>query len=195
VSKEEVMTAAQGDSAIRVPTITEADATGRVAELYDMLRKATNLPFVHDVFRLTSTRPDLLEIVAVGYTGMFGNGVLPRQTRELIAAWTSRVNSCPYCTGTHNWFLHQFGGDPDLVAAVGTVDSPDDLPVDERTHALMRLVTKVSVAAYKITDEDWAEVGAAGWTNPEILEAVFCAALFNFINRLVDATGLGATVR
>jgi uncharacterized peroxidase-related enzyme len=189
------VTAEQNDAGIRVPTIAEADATGRVAELYEMLRKATNMPFVHDVFRLTSTRPDLLEIVAVGYTGMFGNGVLPRQTRELIAAWTSRVNSCPYCTGTHGWFLHQFGGEPELVAALGTADSVDALPVDERTRVLMRLVTKVSTAAYKITDEDWAEAGAAGWSNPEILEAVFCAALFNFINRLVDATGLGSTVR
>jgi uncharacterized peroxidase-related enzyme len=188
------MTAAH-EPGLRVPTITEAEATGRVAELYDMLRKATNMPFVHDVFRLTSTRPDLLEIVAVGYTGMFDNGVLPRQTRELIAAWTSRVNSCPYCTGTHGWFLHQFGGAPELVGALSSATSPDELPVDEKTHVLMRLVTKVSVAAYKITDEDWAEAGAAGWTNPEILEAVFCAALFNFINRLVDATGLGASMR
>lgn len=189
------MTAAQSIPGVRVPLIAETDATGRVAELYAALREATGMPFVHDVFRLTSTRPDLLEIVVTGYTGMFGDGVLPRQTRELIAAWTSKVNGCPYCTGTHNWFLHQFGGSLELVAAVSAADEPGDLPVDEKTGALLRLVTKVSTAAYRITDADWEEAAAAGWSNAEVLEAVFCAALFNFINRLVDATGLGDSMR
>ncbi|TCO47432.1 carboxymuconolactone decarboxylase family protein [Actinocrispum wychmicini] len=189
------MTATHSLPGVRVPVIAESDATGRVADLYETLRKATNMPFVHDVFRLTSTRPDLLEIVATGYTGMFGDGVLPRQTRELIAAWTSKLNHCPYCTGTHNWFLRQFGGSEELIAAVATANTPADLPLDEKTRTLIELATKVSTAAYKITDKDWDTAAKAGWTNPEILEAVFCAALFNFINRLVDATGLGDSMR
>jgi hypothetical protein len=52
----------------------------------------------------------------------------------------------------------------------------------------------VSQAAYTVTDDDWARAAAAGWTNAHLLEAVFTAALFNFITRLVDSVGLGTTM-
>jgi uncharacterized peroxidase-related enzyme len=181
---------------VRVPVVAEADATGRAAELYARVKSATGMPFVPDMFRLTSTKPELLEVVIAGYLGVFGEeGELPRQTKELIAAWTSKVNGCPYCVGTHNWFLQHFGGSPELADAISERDSSDELPIDEKTKELMRLVTKVSTAAYKITDADWKRATEAGWTDGELLEAVFTAALFNFINRLVDGVGLGTSVR
>lgn len=179
---------------VRVPLIAESEATGRTAELYQQIRDALGIPFVPDMFRLTSTRPELLTAVLAGYEGVFHHGVLPRETKELIAAWTSRVNSCPYCVGTHNYFMLVFGSSEELTQATQEANSPEELPVDERTKALLRLVTKVSQAAYKVTDEDWTRAAAAGWTNADLLEAVFTAALFNFITRLVESTGLGTTV-
>jgi uncharacterized peroxidase-related enzyme len=176
---------------VRVRLIAEADATGRTAELYERARAATGLPFVPEVFRLTSTRPDLLEVVVVGFTGIYGAGRLPRATKELISAWTSRVNGCSYCVGAHNWFLQQFGGSAELAEAVARVASPEELPVDEPTRALLRLTTLVTTAANRITDADWNRALTAGWSEDELLEAVFCAALFSFINRLVDSLGLG----
>jgi uncharacterized peroxidase-related enzyme len=179
---------------VRVPMVAEADAEGRTAEVYERIKAGTNLPFVPDMFRLVSSRPDLMEVVLSGYVGVFSDGVLPRATREMISAWSSKVNGCPYCVGTHNWFLSQFGGSEELTRAISSADRPEDLPVDEKTLALMQLVTKVSTAAYKITDSDWARVAAAGWSNDEMLEAVFTSSLFAFINRLVDGLGLGTTV-
>jgi uncharacterized peroxidase-related enzyme len=180
---------------VRVELIDEAVATGRTAELYEDIRTATGLPFVPDVFRLISTRPDLLHAVVAGYKAIYDGGVLPRDTKELISAWTSKVNDCPYCVGAHSWFLQQFGGTAELAAAIAPAASPEDLPVDEPTRALLRMATKVTAAANRITDADWDTAVAAGWSDAELLEAVFCAALFNFINRLVDALGLGAQAR
>jgi uncharacterized peroxidase-related enzyme len=179
---------------IRVPMIAEEDASGRTAELYEQIRSNTGLPFVPDMFRLTSTNPRLLEVLATGYRGVFDGDTLPRELKELISAWTSKLNSCPYCVGTHSWFLHQFGGSDELLEAVQTASTAEELPLDDRTLPLMQLVTKVSTASYKITDADWEKAAAAGWTDAEMLEAVFCACLFAFINRLVDATGLGSSV-
>ncbi|WP_447007449.1 carboxymuconolactone decarboxylase family protein [Saccharothrix isguenensis] len=179
---------------VRVPLVDESQADGRVAELYDEIKKATNLPFVPDMFRLVSTRPDLLEAVVAGYKGMFLDGVLPRQTRELISAWTSKVNQCPYCVGTHNFFFQAFGGPEDIAKAVESAQTADDLPVDERTKVLLRLLAKVSREAYKITDVDWKVALDAGWTSEELLEGFFIASMFNFINRMVDGLGLGFSV-
>jgi uncharacterized peroxidase-related enzyme len=181
-------------STVRVPLVEEADAEGRTAELYDAIKSRMGIPFVPDMFRLVSSRPDLLEVVIAGYGGVFNDGVLPRATREMISAWSSKVNGCPYCVGTHNWFLAQFGGDQKLTDAIENSGSVDDLPIDERTKELMRLVTQVGTGAFRITDEDWSRTEAAGWTNAEMLEAVFTASLFAFINRLVDGLGLGNSV-
>jgi uncharacterized peroxidase-related enzyme len=183
-----------GNAGVRVPLIDEADATGRVAALYERAKKVTSLDFVPDMFRLVSSRPELLETMLAGYDGVFNHGKLPRQTRELISSWTSKVNQCPYCVGTHNFFLQVFGGSEELARAIEAADSPDDLPVDERTRVLLRLLTKLSRSAYRITDDDWQTALDAGWTADDLLEAFFCAALFNFITRLVDGLGLGTTV-
>ncbi|WP_327044140.1 peroxidase-related enzyme [Microbispora sp. NBC_01189] len=182
------------NSGVRVRLIDEADAAGRVAELYERAKEVTGLNFVPDMFRLVSTRPELLETMLAGFNGVFNHGRLPRQTRELISAWTSKVNQCPYCVGTHNFFLQVFGGSKELADAIETAESPDDLPVDERERVLLHLLTKLSREAYRITDADWQRALAAGWTEDDLLEAFFCAALFNFITRLVDGLGLGTTV-
>lgn len=179
---------------VRVPLVEEADATGRLAELYAEVKQITDLPFVPDMFRLVSTRPDLLETVVAGYKGLFGDGVLPRATRELICAWTARVNECPYCVGTHNFFFQVFGGPAEIGNAIDGAESPDVLPVDEKTKVLLRLVGKVSLEAYKVVDADWQAGLAAGWTQEELLEAFFTTSLFGFITRMVDSLGLGYSV-
>jgi uncharacterized peroxidase-related enzyme len=179
---------------IRVTLIEEEEATGRTAELYERIKETTGLPFVPDMFRLASTEPRLLEVIAAGYGGIFGGTTLPRHLTELIAAWTSKLNGCPYCVGTHSWFLSQFGGSDELIEAVSEASTAEELPVDERTLPLMRLVGKVSTGAYKITNQDWDSAATAGWSEAEILEAVFVASLFAFINRLVDATGLSSSI-
>jgi uncharacterized peroxidase-related enzyme len=188
-----VIVDSQVTSGVRVRLIAESEATGRLAELYEEVKAATGLDFVPDMFRLVSTRPELLEVVLKGYMGIFSQGLLPRETRELISAWTSRVNQCPYCVGTHSFFLQVFGGSEELAQALSTAASPDDLPVDERTRVLLRLLTKLSTGAYRITDNDWREALDAGWSADELLEGFFCAALFNFITRMVDGLGLGTS--
>ncbi|MEV8443708.1 carboxymuconolactone decarboxylase family protein [Actinosynnema sp. NPDC051121] len=179
---------------VRVPLVDEGQAEGRLAELYDEIKKSTNLPFVPDMFRLMSTRPDLLEGVVAGYKGMFLGGVMPRQTRELVAAWTSKVNQCPYCVGTHNFFFQAFGGPQETAKAVESAQTVEDLPVDERTKVLLRLLTKLTQEAYKITDADWKTAVDAGWSSEELLEGFFIAGMFNFITRMVDGLGLGFSV-
>lgn len=182
------------NSGVRVRLVDEADAAGDLAELYERAKKLTGLNFVPDMFRLVSARPELLEAMLAGYDGVFNHGTLPRQTREMISAWTSKVNQCPYCVGTHNFFLQVFGGSKELADAIETAESPDDLPVDERERVLLHLLTKLSRSAYRITDADWQRALDVGWTEEDLLEAFFCAALFNFITRLVDGLGLGTTV-
>ncbi|MBI2913944.1 MAG: hypothetical protein HYY03_08495 [Chloroflexi bacterium] len=64
------------------------------------------------------------------------------------------------------------------------------LPVEERYKALLRLCVKLTLHAYKVTDEDIDGLRAAGLNDDEILEGVWVACQFNAVDRLADTLGL-----
>ncbi len=74
----------------------ESEASGETRALYDEIRATFGFPFVPDVMKLPSTRPDFLRVLFEGYKAMFGGGHLPRQVKEMIATVVSRTNSCQY---------------------------------------------------------------------------------------------------
>ena len=78
-----------------LPTVGPDQAEGQVKRAYDNLTSMFQM--VPKVFVAQSIRPDLLELI-VNYVDklMIETHSLPRQTKELIAAHVSRVNSCAY---------------------------------------------------------------------------------------------------
>jgi uncharacterized peroxidase-related enzyme len=172
----------------RVEIVREQDATGEIAELYDELR-GMFLGFVPDVFKLVSTRPDLLGVFVAGHRGMFDGGQLPREAKEVVALTVARVASCQYCTTAHDALLRLLGTDAAYADAVlsGALDDPA-IPTDIR--ALAELATKITEHAYRITDDDLDRVRVHGWTDRQLLEAVWVACQFNATVRLVDTFGL-----
>ncbi len=176
------------DITTRVQIVREADAAGEVAELYDQLRDRFG-GFVPDVFKLVSTRPDMLGTFVAGYRSMFDGGHLPREAKEVVALTVARVASCQYCTTAHDALLRLLGTDSRYADAVlaGALDDPA-IPPDVR--ALAELATTITENAYRITDDDLDRVRSHGWTGPQVLEAAWVACLFNAIVRLADTFGL-----
>jgi alkylhydroperoxidase family enzyme len=66
----------------------------------------------------------------------------------------------------------------------------ENAPVSETERLLLRLVEKVTCHAYRTTDEEVEALRAAGWTDPQVAEAVYITALFAFFNRVADAFGI-----
>ena len=66
----------------------------------------------------------------------------------------------------------------------------DALPVEEKYKALLRLCVKLTLHAYKVTDEDIEGLRAAGLNDDGILEGVWVACQFNAVDRLADTFGL-----
>ena len=76
--------------------VTEPEnASGQLQNSYEMLQ--TMFLTVPKVFVAQSIRPDLLE-PAVEYVNrlMIETHALPRSTKELIAAYVSKLNACAY---------------------------------------------------------------------------------------------------
>ena len=57
-------------------------------------------------------------------------------------------------------------------------------------RALLDYVKKVTEAAYRTTPDDVQRLRDAGWTEPQIAEAVYVTAMFAFFNRVADAFGI-----
>ena len=63
----------------------------------------------------------------------------------------------------------------------------DRAPVSPAERLLLELVGTLTKHAYRITDEQVQALRDAGWTDPQIAEAVYDGALFNLFVRLADA--------
>ena len=79
--------------------------------------------------------------------------------------------------------------DSSVVAALqqGNLDS-DGLREPERV--LLEFVRHLTLAPAETPDEAVAGLRKAGWSDPQIAEAVYVTALFAFFNRVADAFGL-----
>lgn len=78
-------------------------------------------------------------------------------------------------------------GDVSEALSRGDVESA---PLTEAERTLMRFVELVTRHAYRTTDADVERLRQAGWTDPQIAEAVYVTSLFAFFNRVADAFGL-----
>ena len=78
-----------------IPAIKPEDAEGQLKNTYAMLESMFML--VPKVFVAQSIRPDLLEPIATYVKRlMIETHALPRATKELIAAYVSKLNACAY---------------------------------------------------------------------------------------------------
>ena len=81
------------------------------------------------------------------------------------------------------------GGTDEVIAALAKGDVAG-APLTNAERALMRYVELITRHAYRATSDDVERLRRAGWTDPQIAEAVYIAALFAFFNRVADAFGL-----
>ena len=130
------------------------------------------------------------------HLGRFTQGVLRQPAtispalRELIAASTSALNECAFCTKAHAAAAGELLGDHALVRSV--LDDLERSPLDERTKSLLRFTARITTDLPGVTAADVDRVRAAGWDDEAIYYAITTCALFNFYNRWITATGVPA---
>jgi alkylhydroperoxidase family enzyme len=57
-------------------------------------------------------------------------------------------------------------------------------------HLLLEFVGTIARAAYRVTDEQVQGLRDAGWTDEQVAEAAYVAALFSLFVRLADTFGI-----
>ena len=108
--------------------------------------------------------------------------------RELIGAFVSSTNDCPFCVGSHVATASHFDIPESTLQALAT--DIETAPVDERLRPVMRYVEKLTKTPYQMTQADADAVYAAGWDDLALSDAVLICGLFNMANRIVEGHGV-----
>ena len=110
-----------------VRLVEEAEATGRVAAIFEDIKATKKIDFVPNFWRVLATNADHLELVwtrlkaimhpeAVGRTSR-----LDPLTREIIALAVSATNGCAYCVQSHTAAVRKLGLDVEALGEVMAV--------------------------------------------------------------------------
>jgi len=123
------------------------------------------------------------EALLGGYWGLdhaLAQGVLPHATRNEIALAVSELNRCPYCLSAFTAVGQAIGISAHEIEQCRLAHS-DDPKVD----AALQFAKAIVKDRGAVSDQDFARVRAAGYSDTEIMEIVANVALItaaNYIN-------------
>ncbi len=109
--------------------------------------------------------------------------------RELLAAYTSRVNSCEYCGGAHEAASIEYGMDNGLVLEL--LSDIDSANIKESLKPIFRFARKLTLEPSEMNQADADAVFDAGWSERALYDAIAVCCVFNYMNRYVLGLGLG----
>ena len=171
-----------------VAVVNPEHAPEDLKKTYDMIEQ--KFMMVPKVFAALSLRPDLLEpLVQFVVRLMIDDHKLSRSTKELIAAYVSKINSCAYCVDAHSAMVMAQGFTEEQVKSILEDVSGSPL-LDAKTKQLLQYAEKATRHAYKITEEDVQRLHKVGCSDEEVLEGTLVVSLFNFMDRVADALGV-----
>lgn len=113
---------------------------------------------------------------------------LSKAEREMIAAHVSKLNECGFCVGIHKSTLAAMDISPALIDDIET--GPDGASIDGKLRAVLTFAGKLTRDPGAVRQSDIDAVTAAGWSEQAVEDTINVAALFNYVNRLVDAFGI-----
>lgn len=95
--------------------VSEAEATGKVAEIFADIKSTKKIDFVPNLWRVLATNPAQLEVVWNSLKTLMHPEAVGREspldprTREIIALAVSATNGCSYCVNSHTAALRKLG--------------------------------------------------------------------------------------
>jgi uncharacterized peroxidase-related enzyme len=155
--------------------------------LFSLIRLFSRQP-VPDAARLTFYRPDFYGSYskALTHAAMRGPSAWPVAERELMAAYVSKVNDCPFCIGAHTATASLAAGNEGTVtAALANLESA---PVGEGLRATLRMLGKLTRDGH-LAAEDVRAVLETGVSRQQVEDALAIGYAFNVTNRLANAFG------
>jgi uncharacterized peroxidase-related enzyme len=143
---------------------------------------------VPDAARLTFYRPDFYGSYAKALTheAMRGLSAWSVAERELMAAYISKLNACPFCVGAHRATAAQASGNDSMVAAV--LADVQSAPISEGLRATLVMLGKLTRDEH-LGVHDIRAVLDTGVSRSQVEDAFAICYAFNVTSRLANAFG------
>ncbi|TKT80130.1 alkylhydroperoxidase [Aquamicrobium sp. LC103] len=171
-------------------TISEAEATGRIAEIYD--KQKSQLGFVMEATSCFTARPDLLPLYSDFSNGIragFSLGV--REWRLITLICAKRIPST-YCSQVYaRQLIDDLGSKEAVLAAQRDFRNAG---LSDRDVEMLAYAEKIAVDASRITEQDIERLRRVGFSDRQICDIALCASFRCFVSRYFDAVGAGPEV-
>lgn len=165
----------------RINSVSPENAQEEVKNLYQTIQQ--KMKTVPNIFKNMGNSAAVLK----GYFALneaVGETSLSPLLREKIALAVGQANSCNYCLSVHTVIGHTAGiNDNDILEARKGAST------DSKENAILSFVKKVVDKKGKTTDEDVAQLKAAGVSDKEVVEIVLVISLnmfTNYFNHITD---------
>ena len=168
-------------SRLSVPNL-EFD-TSPSGQVYAQIKKA--IGSVPNTFAAIAAHgPAALEAVLAADT-VVAAGTLTKRDQEVIKLVISGVAGCDYCVAAHNHLAKLAGVKPEALKQIR-----DGQPTgDAKSDALVGFVRRLAQSSGTVSDDDFAAIKAAGYSDAQLVEIslAFATTVFtNVFNRIND---------
>ncbi|MEB3032903.1 carboxymuconolactone decarboxylase family protein [[Mycobacterium] nativiensis] len=151
--------------------------------LLGMIRLVSRQPVV-DAVKLAFYRPEFYGGGPLTNEAMRGPSAWSIGERELMAAYVSKVNACPFCIAAHTATSNYCYGDDATAAA--TLADLGSAPIAAPLRATLELLGKLTREG-SVDADDIRAVLAAGVTPEQVKDALAVSLVFDITNRLANA--------
>lgn len=169
-----------------IQSTQEADAEGKLREIYDGDRKS--LGYVPNHAKVFSLRPEVLEAWRA-FQGSIRKNLRLRQY-ELVTLAAAKALNCRYCLLAHGAILSKNGVSVDQLRAILT--NFHDAGLEAHEVAMMEFAQKIARSANEVTQADVDALRALGLKDIEILDITLTATMRSFASKTFNALGAEA---
>ncbi len=168
-------------SRLSVPNL-ETD-TGPSGQVYAQIKKAAgSVPNAYAAIAAHGPAPLKAMLAA---DAVLAGGTLSRREREIIKLVISAAGGCDYCVAAHSHLAKLAGVKADVLKQIRDGDPTGDAKYD----TLINFVRKLAQSSGTVSDEDFAAIKAAGYSDAQLVEIslAFATIVFtNVFNRIND---------
>jgi len=115
---------------------------------------------------------------------------LSKAQKEMIALYSSHLNGCQYCVGSHSCVLTTLETDEELIRSLASNSTGQ---LDDKLRVVFKFAYKLTLEPGNISESDIDAIRSAGWSDQTIEDTICVVSTFAFLNRLVDGFGIAGS--
>ena len=145
--------------------------------------------FIPNVFLTFAFRPDEFRAFFAYHDALMEkDSGLTKAEREMIVVATSSANQCQYCVIAHGAILRIRAKNPHIADQIAVNYRKAD--ITPRQQAMLDFAMKVSRDAHLVSEADFTELAAHGFSQDDIWDIAAISAFFALSNRIANVSAM-----